>query len=232
MLRLEFGIGSLPTPEKATVESITNADGKPARKITVQGMSPDVLLIKSMDNQRVTFVNGEATITVPDSYFIPKEITTTETDFPVTLDMVILDNRGNEVQVPCDPFTIEIPQAQASEMNPPTDTYETSDPNLTLSFKCSPDSTIYLNGEQRTEDISSGQFSVSLPLSMGENTFDLEVRLTARQISIIWSSIVCCRPPVFPLTEPLAHEPLTLGQSWMGNLKPAQRSLLSAERES
>lgn len=71
-----------------------------------------------MDNQRVTFVNGEATITVPDSYFIPKEITTTETDFPVTLDMVILDNRGNEVQVPCDPFTIEIPQAQASEMNP------------------------------------------------------------------------------------------------------------------
>ena len=129
-----------------------------------------------MDNQRVTFVNGEATITVPDSYFIPKEITTTETDFPVTLDMVILDNRGNEVQVPCDPFTIEIPQAQASEMNPPTDTYETSDPNLTLTFKCSPDSTIYLNGEQRTEDISSGQFSVSLPLSMGENTFDLEVR--------------------------------------------------------
>lgn len=176
MLRLEFGIGSLPTPEKATVESITNADGKPARKITVQGTSPDVLLIKSMDNQRVTFVNGEATITVPDSYFIPKEITTTETDFPVTLDMVILDNRGNEVQVPCDPFTIEIPQAQASEMNPPTDTYETSDPNLTLTFKCSPDSTIYLNGEQRTEDISSGQFSVSLPLSMGENTFDLEVR--------------------------------------------------------
>ncbi|MFQ7281108.1 MAG: hypothetical protein ACLRP7_02325, partial [Christensenellales bacterium] len=76
MLRLEFGIGSLPTPEKATVESITNADGKPARKITVQGTSPDVLLIKSMDNQRVTFVNGEATITVPDSYFIPKEITT------------------------------------------------------------------------------------------------------------------------------------------------------------
>ena len=40
---LEFGIGSLPTPEKATVEAITNADGKPARKITVQGTSPDVL---------------------------------------------------------------------------------------------------------------------------------------------------------------------------------------------
>ena len=207
MLRLEFGIGSLPTPEKATVESITNADGKPARKITVQGTSPDVLLIKSMDNQRVTFVNGEATITVPDSYFIPKEITTTETDFPVTLDMVILDNRGNEVQVPCDPFTIEIPQAQASEMNPPTDTYETSDPNLTLSFKCSPDSTIYLNGEQRTEDISSGQFSVSLPLSMGENTFDLEVRA--------------------PYSAANKHH-LVINR----NLKPAQRSLLSAERES
>lgn len=112
--------------------------------------------------------------------------------------MVILDNRGNEVQVPCDPFTIEIPQAQASEMNPPTDTYETSDPNLTLSFKCSPDSTIYLNGEQRTEDISSGQFSVSLPLSMGENTFVWKcARLTARQISIIWSSIVCCRRRCF-----------------------------------
>ena len=47
-------------------------------------------------------------------------------------------------------------------MNPPTDTYETSDPEFdALTFKCSPDSTIYLNGEQRTEDISSGQFSVS-----------------------------------------------------------------------
>ncbi len=176
MLRLEFGIGGLPTPEKATVESITNADGKPAKKITVKGTSPDVLLIKSMENQRVTFVNGEATITVPDSYFIPEEITTSDTAYPVTLDMVIVDNRGNEVQVPCDTFTIEIPQAQASEMNPPTDTYETSDATLTLSFKCSPDSTIYLNGEKRTEDISSGQFSLSLPLNMGENTFDLEVR--------------------------------------------------------
>lgn len=43
----------------------------PARKITVQGMSPDVLLIKSMDNQRVTFVNGEATITVPGFLLYP-----------------------------------------------------------------------------------------------------------------------------------------------------------------
>lgn len=176
MLRVEFGIGGLPTPDKAVVESITNADGKPARKISVKGTSPDVLLVKSLENQRVTFVNGEATITVPDSYFIPKEITSTDTAYPVTLEMVILDNRGNEVQVPCDPFTIDIPLAQASEMNPPTDTYETSDPNLTLSFKCSPESTIFLNGEQRSEDISGGSFSVSLPLNMGENTFDLEVR--------------------------------------------------------
>ena len=176
MLRLEFGIGSMPTPEKATVEAITNADGKSARKITVKGTSPDVLLVKSLENQRVTFVNGVATITVPDSYFIPKEITTTETAYPISLDMVILDNRGNEVQVPCDTFTIDIPQAQASEINPPTDNYETSEPNITLSFKCSADSTIYLNGEKRSEDISGGSFSLSLPLNMGENTFDLEVR--------------------------------------------------------
>ena len=81
--------------------------------------------------------------------------------------MVILDNRGNEVQVPCDTFTIDIPQAQASEINPPTDNYETSEPNITLSFKCSADSTIYLNGEKRSEDISGGSFSLSLPLNMG-----------------------------------------------------------------
>ena len=107
-----FGIAPPADAGKAPVQSITNADGKPARGDHRAGLtSPDASLIKSMDNQRVTFVNGEATITVPDSYFAsPKEINHNGNGFPVTLDMVILDNhRGNEVQVPCDPFTIEIP---------------------------------------------------------------------------------------------------------------------------
>ena len=123
-----------------------------------------------MENQRVTFVNGEATITVPDSYFHP------EGDHhhgnglsPSALDMVILDNRGNEVQVPCDPFTIEIPQAQASEIEFRRQIItKPANQILTLSFKCSADSTIYLNGEKRYGKYFR-RFSspLSLPLKHG-----------------------------------------------------------------
>ncbi len=176
MLRVEFGIGRMPIPEKATVEAIQNSDGKAARKITVKGSSPDVLVIKSLENQRVTFVNGEATITVPDSYFIPKEVTSFDTQLSIALEMVILDNRGNEAAVPVDPFTIEIPVAQADSMNPPQDVYQTSDATLTLSMKVSADASVYVNGEKKGENLADGQFSLALPLTMGENTYKVEVR--------------------------------------------------------
>ena len=199
------------------MESITNADGKPARKITVQGMSPDVLLIKSMDNQRVTFVNGEATITVPDSYFIPKEITTTETDFPSHWIWSFWITAATRCRCHVIRLPLRFPRRRLRDES----AYrylrnQRSQLDAVLSsVRQTVPSTSTANSVP--EDISSGQFSVSLPLSMGENTFDLKRAApysAANKHHLVINRAAGRR--CFLYTELLAHEPLTLGQSWMG----------------
>lgn len=72
-----------------------------AHTFTVKGDSPDVLLVKNLNNQQVTFVNGEATLTVPDTYFIPKEVTSDAETMTVQMEFAILDTNGNETPRMC-----------------------------------------------------------------------------------------------------------------------------------
>lgn len=175
MLKVVFNIGKAEiTP--AVIELTTGADGLPAHTFTVKGDSPDVLLIKNLNNQQVTFVNGEATLTVPDTYFIPKEVTSDAETMTVQMEFAILDTNGNETPVPSDPFTVVVPMSTVKNAVPAEDTFETTESALNISMEVPLQSKVLINGQDQSAAIQNNVFTFSQPLEMGANTISVEVQ--------------------------------------------------------
>lgn len=175
MFKMVFNIGKAEV-SPAVIEMTTGTDGLPAHTFTVKGDSPDVLLIKNLNNQQVTFMNGEATLTVPDTYFIPKEVTSDAETMSVQMDFAILDTSGNETPVPSDPFTVVVPMSTVKNAVPAEDTFETTDAALNISMEVPLQSTVLINGQDQSAAIQNNVFTLSQPLQMGANAISVEVQ--------------------------------------------------------
>ncbi len=174
MFKVVFGIGET-TVYPAVVETITGSDGLPAHRFTISGDNPDVVVVHTLNDQHLTFIDGLATVTIPDSYFIPETVTDDAEAMTVEVSFGILDNRGNETPVPCDPVIINIPQSIVTNLLPAENVVLTYQENITVSMNVLGNSTVTINGEDMTSDVVDGAFSKALPVAMGENTVDIVV---------------------------------------------------------
>ncbi len=175
MFKVVFGIGSTPV-YPATVEEVIGSDGMPAHKFTVKGDNPDVLIVHMLNNQRITFINGAATITIPDSYFIAQNVQSDAETITANVSLAIMDNHNKETAVPCDPVVIKVPQTVVQNMMPAETTVETYQTSVTLSMNVLANSTVTVNGQDATSSITNNAFSKSLPVVMGTNTFEIVVK--------------------------------------------------------
>ena len=175
MFKVVLGIGSTPV-YPATVEEVMGSDGMPAHKFTVKGDNPDVLIVHMLNNQRITFINGIATITIPDSYFIAQNVQSDSETITANVALAIMDNHSKETSVPCDPVMIKVPQTVVQNMTPAESTLETYQTNVTLSMNVLANSTVTINGQDSTSSIANGAFTKSLPVVMGTNTFEILIK--------------------------------------------------------
>jgi hypothetical protein len=174
MLKVVFGIGQTVV-SPATVEKTVDSNGLPAHKFTVKGDNPDQLVVKLLNNQRITFVNGTATVTISDSFFIPANVTSDAETITAEVSFAVLDNHNKETPVPCDPIVIEVPLSVVTDMSPAETSVETYQTSITLSMTVLDNSKVTINGTDESANINAGAFSKSLPVTMGANTFDVVV---------------------------------------------------------
>ncbi len=175
MFKVVFGIGKT-VAYPATVEEVIGTDGFPAHKFTVKGDNPDVLIVHMLNNQRITFINGFATITIPDSYFIAQNVQDDAETITQNIQLAILDNQNKETPVPCDPVVIKVPQTVVQNLVPQEDTVEVYQTSVTLSMNVLANSSVTINGQDESAGISNNAFSKSLPVVMGTNTFEIIVK--------------------------------------------------------
>ena len=177
MLYYVFGIGSPPSLQPIQIEATTGTDGQPAHTFTMYGRSPDVVLATSLGDQEITFVDGKATVTVADSYFLPAEITSDEETMSVQLEFYSMDKQENKTLYPCDPFEISVPQTEVSDMSPAEDASSVSTETAPITMTVPEGASVLINGQDQSASINDEHvFSYSVPVNMGENTVQVEVR--------------------------------------------------------
>ncbi len=177
-----FGIGSPPALQPVQIEATTGTDGQAAHTFTMFGRSPDVVLATSLGDQKITFVEGKATVTVADSYFLPADITSDDETMSVQLEFYSMDKQENKTLYPCDPFEITVPQAEVSDMSPAEDASSVTTETAPITMTVPEGASVLINGQDQSASISAEHvFSYNIPVNMGANTVQVEVRAPYRR---------------------------------------------------
>lgn len=177
-----FGIGSPPVLQPVQIEATTGTDGQAAHTFTMFGRSPDVVLATSLGDQKITFVDGKATVTVADSYFLPAEITSDDETMSVQLEFYSMNKQENKTLYPCDPFEIAVPQAEVTDMSPAEDASSVTTETAPITMTVPEGASVFINGQDQSASINAEHvFSYNVPVNMGQNTVQVEVRSPYRR---------------------------------------------------
>lgn len=177
-----FGIGSPPVLQPVQIEATTGTDGQAAHTFTMFGRSPDVVLAASLGDQKITFVDGKATVTVADSYFLPAEITSDDETMSVQLEFYSMNKQENKTLYPCDPFEITVPQAEVTDMSPAEDASSVTTETAPITMTVPEGASVFINGQDQSASINAEHvFSYNVPVNMGQNTVQVEVRSPYRR---------------------------------------------------
>lgn len=163
--------------EPAEVTKTTTEDGLPAHEFKVKGESPNVLLVKDDNRRKVSFVDGVATVVIPDSFWIPENPTKDQLVITVTPQLAVIDEKGFESHVEVESFTVDVPESPVIVNYPETvDSDKTSDEQVTLSFVIPENSKVTMNGTDITDTVQEdGTLEYTADVEMGDNTFDFQV---------------------------------------------------------